>query len=150
MLACAKHFAAYGAAEGGRDYDPVYVPESLLRNVYLPPFQAAVKAGVGSFMSAYMDLNDVPAAANRFLLRDVLRKEWGFRGLRGERRVRSGQPVPQGFARDGRDAAARALDAGLDMDMASGTYPRNLAALVKEGKVTTGRRSTRPCAASSR
>ncbi len=67
VLACAKHFAGYGAADGGRDYDPVYLPENLLRNVYLPPFQAAVKAGVGSFMGAYMDLNDVPASANRFL-----------------------------------------------------------------------------------
>jgi beta-glucosidase len=81
VLACAKHFGAYGAAEGGRDYDPVYVPEGRLRNVYFPPFQAAVAAGVGSFMSAYMDLNDVPAGANRWLLTDVLRGEWGFQGF---------------------------------------------------------------------
>ena len=81
LLACAKHFAAYGEADGGRDYDPVYVSETELRNVYLPPFAAAAKAGVGSFMSAYMDLNDVPAAANPWLLRDVLRGEWGFTGF---------------------------------------------------------------------
>ena len=81
VVACAKHFAGYGAADGGRDYDPVYLPEGRLRNVYFPPFQAAVKAGVGTFMSAYMDLNDVPASGNRFLLHDVLRGEWGFQGF---------------------------------------------------------------------
>ena len=81
MLACVKHFAGYGAAEGGRDYDSSYVPEVLLRNLYLPPFHAAVKQGVGSLMSAYMDLNDVPAAGNRWLLHDVLREEWGFKGF---------------------------------------------------------------------
>jgi beta-glucosidase len=81
VIACAKHFAGYGAADGGRDYDPVYLPMNLLRNVYLPPFEAACNAGVGTFMSAYMDLNDVPASGNRFLLRQVLREEWGFEGF---------------------------------------------------------------------
>ena len=81
VLACVKHFAGYGAAEGGRDYDSSYIPEELLRNVYLVPFHAAVDAGVGSLMSAYMDLNDVPASGNRWLLHDVLRTEWGFRGF---------------------------------------------------------------------
>src|SRR6516165_2224753 len=76
VLACAKHFAGYGAADGGRDYDSVYVSESQMRNVYLPPFQAALDAGVATFMSAYMDLNDVPATGNAFLLQDVLRREW--------------------------------------------------------------------------
>ena len=135
VLACAKHFAGYGAAEGGRDYDPVYLPEGLLRNVYLPPFHAAVKAGVGTVMSAYMDLNDVPAAANRFLLQDVLRKEWGFRGFVVSDAFGVGNLVVQGFARDRGDAAARALIAGNDMDMASGTFPTQLAGLAKEGKV---------------
>ena len=135
ILACAKHFGAYGAAEGGRDYDPVYVPEGRLRNVYFPPFQAAVRAGVGSFMSAYMDLDDVPAAGNRWLLRDVLKREWGFPGFVVSDAKAVGNLVIQHFARDGRDAAARALAAGLDMDMASGTFERNLAALVKEGVV---------------
>jgi beta-glucosidase len=136
VVACAKHFAAYGAAEGGRDYDSVYVPEGRLRNVYFPPFRAAVKAGVGTFMSAYMDLNDVPAGANRFLLRDVLRDEWGFRGFVVSDALAVGNLVIQGFARDGRDAARRALAAGLDMDMASGTYAQNLAGLVREGALT--------------
>src|SRR6476659_8577677 len=81
VVACVKHYAGYGAAEGGRDYDGSYIPEELMRNVYLVPFNAAVKQGVGSLMSAYMDLNDVPASGNRWLLTDVLRKDWGFRGF---------------------------------------------------------------------
>ncbi|MGB8214859.1 MAG: beta-glucosidase BglX [Anaerolineales bacterium] len=133
VVACAKHFAGYGAADGGRDYDPVYLPESRLRNVYFPPFQAAVKAGVGTFMSAYMDLNDVPASGNRFLLHDVLRGEWGFEGFVVSDAMAVGNLVIQGFARDGREAAYRALSAGLNMDMASGTYPQHLAGLVEDG-----------------
>jgi beta-glucosidase len=133
VVACAKHFAGYGAADGGRDYDPVYLPEGLLRKIYFPPFEAAVKAGVGTFMSAYMDLNDVPASGNRFLLHDVLRGEWEFKGFVVSDAFAVGSLVTQGFARDGRDAAYRALSAGVDMDMASGTYPQNLAGLVEDG-----------------
>ena len=81
VLACAKHFAGYGAAIGGRDYEESYISDSQMWNTYLPPFRAAVDAGVGSVMSAYMDLNDVPATGNRWLLHDVLRQEWGFKGL---------------------------------------------------------------------
>ncbi len=136
VMACAKHFAGYGAADGGRDYDPVYLSEGLLRNVYLPPFHAAEKAGVGTFMSAYMDLNDVPAAANSFLLTQVLRKEWGFRGFVVSDAMAVGNLVIQHHAQDGRDAAKRALAAGLDMDMASGTYAKNLAEVVKDGQLT--------------
>lgn len=133
LVACAKHFAGYGAADGGRDYDPVYLPEGRLRNVYFPPFEAAVKAGVGTFMSAYMDLNDVPASGNHFLLRDVLRGEWGFQGFVVSDAFAVANLVTQGFARDMRDAAFRALTAGLDMDMASNTYLEHLAGLVEEG-----------------
>jgi beta-glucosidase len=133
VVACAKHFAGYGAADGGRDYDPVYLPEGQLRNVYFPPFEAAVKAGVGTFMSAYMDLNDVPASGNRFLLRDVLRGEWGFKGFVVSDAFAVASLVTQGFARDGRDAAFRALSAGVNMDMASNTYPQHLAGLVEDG-----------------
>jgi len=105
----AKHFAGYGAADGGRDYDPVYLPEGRLRNVYFPPFEAAVKAGVGTFMSAYMDLNDVPAGGNRFLLHDVLRTEWGFKGFVVKRRVRRRQPRHSGLrARRARRGLPRA------------------------------------------
>jgi beta-glucosidase len=135
LLACAKHFAAYGKADGGRDYDPVYVSETELRNVYFPPFAAAAKAGVGSFMSAYMDLNEVPAGGNPWLLRDVLKGEWGFSGFVVSDAIAVRNLLIQGFARDGRDAAARALAAGLDMDMASGTYVQNLVALVNDGVV---------------
>jgi beta-glucosidase len=133
LVACAKHFAGYGAADGGRDYDPVYLPESQLRNVYFPPFETAVNAGVGTFMSAYMDLNDVPASGNRFLLRDVLRGEWGFKGFVVSDAFAVANLVTQGFARDERDAAFRALSAGVDMDMASNTYPQQLAGLVEDG-----------------
>jgi len=133
VVACAKHFAGYGAADGGRDYDPVYLPEGQLRNVYFPPFEAAVRAGVGTFMSAYMDLNDVPASGNRFLLREVLRGEWGFKGFVVSDAFAIGNLVIQGFARDGREAAFRALSAGLNMDMASSTYLQHLVGLVKDG-----------------
>jgi len=139
LLACAKHFGAYGAADGGRDYDPVYVPEGRLRNVYFPPFQAAVNAGVGSFMSAYMDLNDVPAGGNRWLLTDVLRGEWGFKGFVVSDAMGVGNLEILHFARDGRDAAGKALSAGLDMEMASGRFPQHLPGLVKDGQLTTAR-----------
>jgi beta-glucosidase len=133
VIACAKHFAGYGAADGGRDYDPVYLPEAQLRNVYFPPFQAAVKAGVGTLMSAYMDLNNVPASGNRWLLHDILRGEWGFQGFVVSDAFAVHSLTVQGFARDGRDAAFRALNADLNMDMASNTYLRNLAGLVEDG-----------------
>ena len=136
VVACAKHFAGYGAADGGRDYDPVYLSETQLRNVYFPPFQAAVEAGVGTFMSANMDLNNVPASGNRFLLRDILRGEWGFQGFVISDAFAVANLVTQGFARDGRDAASRALSAGLDMDMASNTYLQHLASLVEDGTLT--------------
>jgi beta-glucosidase len=135
VLACAKHFAGYGAADGGRDYDPVYLSEAQLRNVCFPPFEAAAKAGVATFMSAYMDLNNVPATANRFLLRDVLRGEWGFKGFVVSDAMSIGNLTIQGFARDGRDAAFRGLSAGVNMDMASNTYAQHLAGLVKEGEL---------------
>jgi beta-glucosidase len=136
VVACAKHFAGYGAADGGRDYDPVYLSEAQLQKVYFPPFHAAVKAGVGTFMSAYMDLNDVPASGNRFLLREVLRDEWGFKGFVVSDAFAVGNLVVQGFARDGRDAAYRALSAGLNMDMASNTYLQHLAGLVVDGTLS--------------
>ncbi len=135
MLACAKHFAGYGAAVGGRDYDSSYIPDSEMFNVYLPPFHAAAEAGVATFMSAYMDLNDVPATGNAFLLQDVLRKSWKFTGFVVSDANAVRDLVTHGFARDPSDAAYRAFTAGVDMDMASGTYLANLGALVKAGKV---------------
>src|ERR1700678_2922039 len=136
VLACVKHFAGYGAADGGRDYDSSYVPEELMRNVYLVPFHAAEEAGAGSFMSAYMDLNDVPASGNHWLLTDVLRSEWGFQGIVLSDAFAVKSLETHGFAKDPEDAAYKAFTAGVNMDMASQTYTRNLGALVKDSKVS--------------
>jgi len=133
VVASVKHYAGYGFADGGRDYDPVYLSEAQLRNVVFPPFQAAVKAGAGTVMGAYMDLNNVPASGNAFLLRQVLKGEWGFKGFVVSDAFAVRNLVVQGFARDGRDAAQRALHAGIDMDMASGTFAQHVAGLVKDG-----------------
>ena len=118
VLACAKHFAGYGAAEGGRDYDASYISDAQMQNVYLPPFHAAVEAGVGSLMSAYMDLNDVPATGNKFLLTDTLRTEWGFQGFVDSDANAVKSLENHGFAADPEDAAVRALTAGVNMEMA--------------------------------
>jgi beta-glucosidase len=136
VLACVKHFAGYGAAEGGRDYDSSYIPEILFRNVYLVPFHAAEKAGAATFMSAYMDLNDVPASGNRWLLHDILREEWGFKGFVVSDAFAVGNLQTHGYARDPEDAAYKAFNAGLNMDMASLTYIHNLPKLVASGKVS--------------
>lgn len=136
VLACAKHFAGYGYSDGGRDYDPVYLSETQLRNIVLPPFEATVKAGVATFMSAYMDLNDVPASGNRFLMRQILREEWGFDGFVVSDAFAVGNMLIQGHARDRRDAALRGIKAGLNMDMSSYTYPENVAGLVADGALS--------------
>ena len=136
VVACAKHFAGYGAADGGRDYDPVYLSEAQLRNVYFPPFKAAVDAGVGTFMSAYMDLNNVPASGNRWLLHDVLVEEWGFEGFVISDAFGVANLAIQGFAKDKKDAALRSLKAGQHMDMASSAYLEHLTELVEEGKLS--------------
>ena len=119
MIATAKHFAGYGAGEGGRDHDAANLSESQLRNVIFPPFKAAVEAGATAVMSAYMDLNDVPATGNRWLLTDVLRDEWRFKGLIISDNNAVTDLVPHGFARDKADAARRALDAGVDVQMSN-------------------------------
>jgi beta-glucosidase len=139
VLVCVKHFAGYGAADGGRDYDSSYIPEELLQNVYLVPFHAAQQAGAGGFMSAYMDLNDVPASGNPWLLTDVLRKQWNYQGIVLSDAFAVRDLVTHGYARDPEDAAYKAITAGLNMDMASLTYSSNLSKLVKEGKVSESR-----------
>jgi beta-glucosidase len=136
VLACVKHFAGYGAAEGGRDYDSSYVPEEQMWNVYLPPFKAALDAGVGSFMSAYMDLNDVPASGNAWLLHDVLRESWKFQGFVVSDAFAVRSLVTHGYARDYQDAVHKAFTAGLNMDMASGTYLKYLPLEVQQGRIT--------------
>ena len=138
VVACAKHFAGYGAAEGGRDYDSVYLSETQLENVYLPPFKAAVDAGAGCIMSAYMDMNDVPASGNRYLLHDVLRDRWHFRGFVVSDAWAVYNLEGHGFAKDHVDAAQRGLHAGVDMDMGSDSYFDHGAALLKDGKISMG------------
>ncbi len=135
VAACTKHFVGYGAAEGGRDYNTAEIPERLLRQVYLPPFQATVDAGVATFMSAFEDLNEVPATANSFTLTQVLRKEWGFQGFVVSDWGAVGELIPHGVANNGATAAAKALLAGVDMDMESDLYGKNLPELVKSGQV---------------
>ncbi|MGA8940568.1 MAG: beta-glucosidase BglX [Acidobacteriaceae bacterium] len=136
VVACVKHFAGYGAADGGRDYDSSYVPEVLLRNVYLKPFHAAVAAGVGCLMSAYMDLDDVPASGNRWLLTDVLRKEWRFRGFITSDDKAIANLQTHGYASSPADAAFKAIAAGAGMDLGGQTFINNLPKLIAEGKVT--------------
>lgn len=138
VLAGPKHFVGYGASFGGRDYDEVDLSENQLRNTYLPPFKAALDAGAGNIMSAYMSLNGVPAAANKWLLTDVLRKEWGFKGfvVSDANGVESLQK--QGMASSPDQAAERALDAGMDLAMSVPSAPSPMLSLVqavKNGKV---------------
>jgi beta-glucosidase len=136
MVACAKHYVGYGSAEGGRDYDAGEISEPTLRDIYLPPFQAAVKSGVGTFMSAFLDLNGVPASGNRRLLTDVLRGELGFDGFVVSDWDSVVELINHGVAEDRADAAAIALHAGVDMEMVSGAYIETLAASLQSGKVS--------------
>ncbi|GGH01091.1 beta-glucosidase BglX [Silvibacterium dinghuense] len=138
LLATAKHFAGYGAAEGGRDYEASYISDAQLWNIYLQPFHAAVKAGVGTLMSAYMDLNDVPASGNRWLLHDVLRDAWGFQGFVVSDADAVKSLAAHGFAKDEQDAAVRAVTAGVNMEMALGhdAYTKGLPEALKQGLVT--------------
>lgn len=139
VAACVKHFVGYGAAEGGRDYNSTEISDRTLRNVYLPPFQAAVAEGSATLMSAFNSVNAVPASANPFTLTQVLRKEWGFRGFVVSDWTSIGELIPHGIALDGATAARKALTAGVDMDMESNLYFSTLAQQVKEGKVPAAR-----------
>jgi beta-glucosidase len=135
LAACAKHFAGYGAVEGGRDYNTAEIPERLLRQVYLPPFEAAARAGAATFMSAFEALNEVPSTENAFTLKTVLRDEWNFRGLVVSDYGAVAELIPQGVALDGATAARKAVIAGVDMDMESNLYRTELPALVRSGAV---------------
>jgi beta-glucosidase len=135
IAACTKHFVGYGAAEGGRDYNTAEISLRTLRQVYLPPFQATVDAGVATFMSAFETLNTIPASANASTLTQVLRKEWGFTGFVVSDWNSIGELVPQGIAANHAVAAAKAFTAGVDMDMESNAYGPHLAELVKSGIV---------------
>ncbi|HET8728817.1 MAG TPA: beta-glucosidase BglX, partial [Alphaproteobacteria bacterium] len=133
--ACVKHFAAYGAAAGGRDYNTTDVPERALRETYLPPFRAATEAGVACLMTAFNDLDGVPATANNHLLQDILRAEWGFEGLVVSDYTGIPELKVHGIAADDREAVRLAFTAGTDMDMQSGLYGRLLPDIVRQGKV---------------
>lgn len=135
VVACAKHWVAYGAAEAGRDYNTVDVSERTLRTIYFPPFRAAVDAGVGTVMSAFNDLNGVPTSGNPFTLTQVLRKEWGFDGIVVSDYRSVVELINHGVAADEADAARQALPAGVDMEMVSRSYVTHGARLVGEGRL---------------
>jgi beta-glucosidase len=136
ILACAKHWVAYGAAEGGRDYNTTDMSERTLREIYFPPFKAAVDEGVGTFMSAFNDLNGVPSSANPFTLTKVLRGEWKFDGFVVSDYTSVEELIKHGLAANGSEAASLALNAGVDMEMVSRLYNQHGAELVKGGKLT--------------
>ena len=135
MAACIKHFVGYGAAEGGRDYNSTYLTERQLRNVYLPPFQAAVEAGAMTLMTSFNDNDGVPSTGNTFVVKDVLRGEWGFDGLVVTDWNSMGEMINHGFGVDRKDVARKALEAGVDMDMMTYGFLSHLEELVKTGDV---------------
>ena len=136
IAACAKHFVGYGAAEGGRDYNSTFIPERQLRNVYFPPFEAAAKAGCATFMTSFNDNDGVPSTGNSFILKDVLRDEWNYDGMVVTDWASTAEMISHGFCKDEKEAAMKSVNAGVDMEMVSGTFIRHLEALVKEKKVS--------------
>lgn len=135
VMACAKHFAAYGAAVGGRDYNSVDMSLRQLHETYLPPFKAVSDIGVATFMNSFNDINGIPATGSKYLQRDLLKGAWNFQGFVVSDWGSIGEMIPHGFAKDNKDAALKAIIAGSDMDMESRSYTNHLAELVKEGKV---------------
>ncbi|MGZ3872104.1 MAG: glycoside hydrolase family 3 N-terminal domain-containing protein [Mucilaginibacter sp.] len=136
VMACAKHFTAYAAAVGGRDYNSVDMSLRTLWEVYLPPFKAALDAGVGTFMNSFNDLNGTPASASRYLQRDILKDKWGFKGFVVSDWGSIGEMINHGYVKDNYEAAEAAINAGNDMDMESRSYIANLAKLVADKKVS--------------
>ena len=135
LISCPKHYAAYGAAEAGKDYNTVDISERTLRDVYMPPFKAAFEEGAGTVMSAFNEIAGVPASANALILDTILRQEWGFQGLVLSDWNAIAELFPHGFAADLKEAAERSVLAGVDMDMVADAYHRHLADLVDEGRV---------------
>ena len=136
VMACVKHFAAYGAGVGGRDYNSVDMSERMLMETYLPPFKAAVDAGAATFMNSFNDINGIPATGNAHLQRDILKGKWNFQGFVVSDWGSIGEMVAHGYSKDLKEAAYSAITAGSDMDMESNAYRGNLAQLVKEGRVS--------------
>ena len=135
MAACVKHFVGYGAAEGGRDYNSTFLTERQLRNFYLPPFEAAIKAGAMTLMTSFNDNDGVPSTGNAFVVKDILRGEWGFDGLVVTDWDSMGEMIDHGFGADRKDVAEKAINAGVDMDMMTYGFLSHLEELVKEGAV---------------
>lgn len=133
IAACAKHYVGYGAAEAGRDYNTTWIPETLLRDVYLKPFQAARQAGVATYMSAFNALNGVPASGNAFTLRQILRDEWKFAGFVVSDYTAISEMIPHGYAADAEDAALKGFEGGVDMEMVSSNYFEHGKALIDSG-----------------
>ncbi len=136
VMACVKHFAAYGAGVGGRDYNSVDMSERMLLETYLPPFKAALDAGAATFMNSFNDLNGIPATGNVHLQRDILKGKWNFQGFVVSDWGSIGEMVAHGYSKNLKEAAYSAITAGSDMDMESNAYRYNLAELVKEGRVS--------------
>ncbi|HRF41644.1 MAG TPA: beta-glucosidase BglX, partial [Saprospiraceae bacterium] len=139
VLACAKHFAAYGAAQAGRDYHTVDISEQVLREVYLPPFKAAVDAGAWTFMTSFNEWNGIPASAHEQLLKDILKWEWGFPGFVVTDYTSINEMVQHGYAADFKHAGELSVNAGVDMDMQGAVYYNHLEQLIREGKVKESR-----------
>jgi len=136
IAACAKHYVGYGFAEAGRDYNTTYISEPMLRDVVLKPFHAAKEAGAQTFMSAFNDLNGIPTSGNEFTIRKILREEWGFDGFVVSDWGSVTEMINHGYAEDEKDAAAKAIKAGVEMEMATTTYFDNIKALLDEKKIT--------------
>lgn len=136
IIACAKHWVGYGAAEGGRDYNTADMSERTLREIYFPPFKAAVNAGAATIMSAFNDLNGIPASANPFTLSRVLRGEWGFQGFVVSDYEAVRELINHGLAANEADAAQQALSAGVDMEMVSRLYSKHVPQLIRQGKLS--------------
>lgn len=135
IMACAKHFAAYGASMAGRDYNPVDLSKQQLHEIYLPPFKAAADAGVATFMNSFNTLNGIPATGNAYLQRDILKGSWNYKGFVVSDWGSIGEMIPWGFAKNLNEASEKAIVAGSDMDMESEAYKKELEKLVKSGKV---------------
>jgi beta-glucosidase len=136
VMACVKHYAAYGAVEAGKEYNHVDVSRIALWNKYMPPYEAAVKAGAATVMNAFNVFEGVPASGNKYLVADVLKKQWGFKGIVVSDWASFGEMIAHGYAADEKDAALKAMQAGSDMDMEAQVSYKNIPALVKEGKVS--------------
>jgi beta-glucosidase len=135
MAACIKHFAAYGAPVAGRDYNTVDLSERALLETYLPPYEAGVRAGAATVMTSFNELNGIPASGNRYLLQDILRKQWGFNGMIVSDWQSISEMIIHGYSADSTEAAVQSMDAGVDMDMMGDIYLKKIPALVQQGKV---------------